>query len=368
MWSPLQPSEGTVVAVRHAEGIVEGTTGWYRRAWTLLAGAALLVLAILLVRWLVVALVNVLLLLAFAIVLATGLDPLVEKVARLGPPRVLAILVIYLVGLVGLGLLGLIVVPRVVSELLQLADILPWVAGPAQALSERLQPVPLLPPVTQINPTQAQILRAAHALIGVLAAVVGGITSLILVLALTFLLLLQGAHIVDRLIALLPPTQRQRARHITREMSRKVSGWLQGVVIVALVQGALATIGLLIIGMPFPFILGLIAGIFEFIPVVGAWLSFGPALLIALTQPTSVLVTVVGFYVALSLFENYVLTPKVMSQAAELPPFWVLLAVFVGAQLFGILGALLATPVALALQVLWLEVLVPQIRQTYREC
>jgi len=122
-----------------------------------------------------------------------------------------------------------------------------------------------------------------------------------------------------------------------------------------------AGLGTWILGLPYPFLLGLAAGITELIPMVGPVLGAVPAVLVALFLPTWRLLAVIVLFTLIQQAENHLLVPRVMKQAVGLSPLLTIVAIMIGAKLMGILGALLAVPIAAALQVI-----VGEIVRTFR--
>ena len=121
------------------------------------------------------------------------------------------------------------------------------------------------------------------------------------------------------------------------------------------------------LGMPYPLLLGVTAGVAELVPLAGPYLASAPGIVLALFQPTWKLIAVLVFFVALQMAENHILAPTIMGREVEIPPLLVILALLIGASLLGILGAVLALPVAAVIQVLWVDLVVPEIKRRYRE-
>jgi predicted PurR-regulated permease PerM len=142
---------------------------------------------------------------------------------------------------------------------------------------------------------------------------------------------------------------------IARDISLKVSAWLGGQMVLAAVIGVTATLGLWLMGVPFFFVLGLIAAIGELIPMVGPLLSAIPAVAVALTVSPGLALGVAIFFVLQQQFENHILVPKVMSHQVGVSAVTVIIAILIGGSLLGIVGALLAVPTAAAIQVIFDE-------------
>jgi predicted PurR-regulated permease PerM len=160
----------------------------------------------------------------------------------------------------------------------------------------------------------------------------------------------------------LPPKQEQQWYEITSRIAIKIQGWMLGTALLGLIVGSISTICLILLGVPYPFLLGLIAGIGEFIPMIGPIVAAVPAVSIAAFYGWGLFAAVLVLYIVIQQVENYVLVPRIMGHTVDLPALIVLVAFLIGTELMGVLGGILAMPIAAALQVLWLDWLVPTIR------
>jgi len=157
---------------------------------------------------------------------------------------------------------------------------------------------------------------------------------------------------LDGLLALVPPPSRPRAQAGLDEMGLALRRWLLGTGVAMLAMGVLTTIGAALLGLPAPLALGLLSGLAEFVPIVGAAVSAIPGLLLAATDgPTKVLWTLV-FYVAVHQFEGHVLIPLIQRRVVAVPPALTLFSVLGFGVLLGPLGVVFATPLAVVLMVL----------------
>jgi predicted PurR-regulated permease PerM len=184
----------------------------------------------------------------------------------------------------------------------------------------------------------------------------GGITAVITVLVFTFYMLVEGAGLKRAFLGLFPPRDRPRVNLVLQRIGIKFGGWLRGQIVLSLSVAVPVAIGLSLIGMPYPFLLALIAGLGELVPVVGPALGAAVAILVALSQPTWRLIAVAIFYTVILNVEPHILVPRIMSQAIGLSPLLTLIALLSGIKLLGILGGLLSIPLAAALQVIVSEV------------
>jgi predicted PurR-regulated permease PerM len=192
-------------------------------------------------------------------------------------------------------------------------------------------------------------------IIGAVWGLVGGIFGVITILILAFYLLLESNAIVDSFVRMFPRGERSRVEDASRRVSNKVSAWLGGQLLLGGIIGSTAAVGLFLIGVPYFYVLALIAGIGELIPIVGPILSSVPAIAVAFTVSPAMAAGLAMFYFAQQQLENHVLVPRVMSRQVGLNASFVIIALLIGGSLLGIVGAILAIPTAAILQVLFEE-------------
>lgn len=163
----------------------------------------------------------------------------------------------------------------------------------------------------------------------------------------------------DGAIRLVPAIHRQRAAQTFDAVGFNLRWWLVGQAVLMATMAVTTALGLYLIGVPLPLALGLIAGIFELVPYLGPWLSAVPAALIALMVSPWHLGMVLGLYLVLHILEGYVLVPLIQRRAVRLPPALTVVAQFLFAEVFGILGLFVAAPltvaVVVALKMLYVE-------------
>src|SRR6185436_5277659 len=177
-------------------------------------------------------------------------------------------------------------------------------------------------------------------------AVVTGVVAVLTIAVLTFLMLLQAPQLSASALALLPQRRAERMRRVGGDAARAVTGYVTGNLAISVVAGLFAYGWLRILGVPFAFILALWVAFADMLPLVGATLGAIPAVFVAfLDSPTAGIATLV-FFIVYQQFENHVLQTTIMAKTVKLNPLGVLLAVLVGVELAGLLGALLAIPVA----------------------
>jgi predicted PurR-regulated permease PerM len=306
-----------------------------------------------------------LLLIYISTLIAIGLAPIVTAIQqRRGPrarllPRWLAILIIYLCMIGVIVGVGALVFPPLADQARALWAALPEMLHRGQqwlvehgllnrelSVSEAVQQAPV-------------DTDAVGTIFGAVSAVVGGVFGILTVLIVTFYLLLEADNIVAAFVRLFPLSERARVRDACRDVTTKVSAWLGGQLLLGAIIGTTAALGLGLMGVPYYYVLALVAGIGEMIPVVGPLLAAVPAVLVALTVSPALALGVTAFYIVQQQFENHVLVPKVMERQVGVSALVVIIALLIGGSLLGIVGAILAVPTAAILQVLFLE-LVPE--------
>jgi predicted PurR-regulated permease PerM len=154
------------------------------------------------------------------------------------------------------------------------------------------------------------------------------------------------------LLKLVPTARRPLLAQSLDETGRALRLWLRGQLLAMVVIGTLTGVGLALIGIPSAFALGLLAGLLEFVPLVGPIVAALPALLIALAQGNDVALLTLALYVAIQQVEGNVLMPMVQQRMVDVPPALTLFAVVAAGMIFGILGVLIAAPLTVALYVL----------------
>lgn len=331
-------------------------------AWTIAA----LALAVVLV-WLLYLVRDVLLWIYVSALFAIGLSPavrLIERQRRFRLPRWLAILAVYLVILAALTGVGFVVLPPLVRQARQFAADLPRLTEQAQqyllARGILSEPITWREAIQQAPGKGTDVVgRVAGAVWGFFGGLVGVLTVLIL----TFYLLVEAEALFATLVRLVPLERRARVAALSRQITLKVSAWLGGQLLLAGVIGASAAIGLGLLGLPYFYVLALIAAIGELIPVVGPLLAAIPGILVAWSVSGKLALGVAAFYVLQQQVENHVLVPKLMARQLGVSATTIIIALLIGSSLLGLVGALLAVPTAAIVQVLVQELVLAEGRE-----
>ena len=310
---------------------------------------------------------EVLLLIYVSGLLAVGFSPVIrlierQKVLPIGTrrfPRWLAILILYLVLIGTLTGIGFMVVPPLVHQSQQL-----WTAIPD--MFNQVQEFLIEKGILKEHLTWTEAVKRAPAghggeamgtVFGAVAGVAGGLFGLLTILILTFYILIDAESLRNTMLHLFPARDRQRVAAASRDITVKVSAWLGGQLLLGAIIGTSSAIGLWLLGIPFFYVLALVSGIGELIPVVGPVLSAIPAIAVAASVSLNKVLLVILFFIAQQQFENHILVPKVMARQVGVSAVTVIVALLIGGKLLGILGAILAVPTAAIFQVVFAEII-----------
>lgn len=316
-------------------------------AWTALVFAIL---------WGAGHIIRTILILAIAALLAYALAPGVKMLQRF-MPRFLAILIMYLIVLGLLSSLIYLIVTTAISQVGGLATsvqalLTPGKTGQLSPLEQTLRSLGISQ--QQISSFSSQLTTRLEGAAGNAVPVVTGlfntILDIILIAVLSIYLLVDGARVTNWIRHNSP--QPTRANFVLSTVQRIVGGYIRGQFLLSALIGVLVGGGMFAFHVPYAVLLGVLAFIFEFIPILGTLLSGAICTLIALTQGWLIALGVLGYFVIVHILEGDVVGPRIVGKAVGLHPIISLVALVAGSELFGIWGALFASPVAGVLQAL----------------
>jgi predicted PurR-regulated permease PerM len=321
-----------------------------------LAAGFALVAAILIVG---LAAINVLALVFVAVILASGLQPIVAWIrGHLPIGRGPTILLVYGAFLAAVVAMALIVVPAAAVQLGRTIASLPPFFERAGAWAQTLRPGALAASVSALIDAAAEALRLPDGApppgqvvqLGLTVAQV--ITSILTLLTVVYFWLTEHARLQRYALAFVPQERRKRARDVWNAAETRLGMWVRGELILMSTIGIGTAIAYTLLGVPAALLLGLLAALAEAIPIVGPLLGAIPAVLVAATVSPELVIEVAVVYVILQLVEGNVLVPLVMRNTTGISPFLVILSVLIGGAAGGFIGALLAVPIAAAGEVL----------------
>jgi predicted PurR-regulated permease PerM len=356
---------GAPPSQRHVTVTITARTLWLAAAITVT----------LLALWLLIShAMDSLVLLFIAIVIGEAIRPLVAHIERWRIPRPLGVVLVFLAVLVVFGGLMWLLVNPLVSQLGTFSANAPIYVTRLQrlvtTLSQALHTNSLVgQAIDALSSNVASTLqRTFPALLSLpLNIVTGGVGllfSLVIVLTVTVFWLMSSHRLGTFVLSLFPISSRPQVKDVMDEVGRSLGGYVRGVLFAMFLIGVLTGIGLAILGVPYALPLALLAGLTEFIPYLGPWISGTVAVLVALvTVDPLKAVEVIILFIVVQQVEGNLVQPLVMSKAVNLDPLLVLIAITIGVQLLGIVGAILAVPLVAAMQVLVVRVIAPAIRR-----
>ncbi len=292
--------------------------------------------------------------------IAMGFSPLVRLIERPHSakrrqrmPRALAILLIYLAVIGMFVLIGLLVVPPLVDQATTLWSDLPQYFIRIQQFLIRYKLMThsiTLEEAVQNAPAGAGGNAVSTLLIAVWS-VIGGVFGVITTLILTFYLLIEAETIFRFVTRFVPGSKRAHFASASRDAVMKVSAWLGAQFILAGVMGTFAAAGLGLMGVPYFYVVALVAAIGETIPIVGPIIGGVTAVAVAITVSPKLALYVGIYFFVLHQLESNILVPKIMERRVGVSPVTVIIALLIGGALFGLVGAILAIPTVAILSV-----------------
>jgi predicted PurR-regulated permease PerM len=297
-----------------------------------------------------------------AVFLALALNPAVEwLLARGVPRRGLAVAITVVGAILAVAALAATIVPSLVSEVNDFADAVPGYVEDLTAGRGRLGFLEREYQITERlreaieNGGASRILGLSGTALAITKGVVMAVVATVTIIFLTVFMLLEGPRWVERFYGLLPADKEARWRLIGREINRTVAGYVTGNLTISLIAGVVTTIVLSVVGVPYALALGLLVAILDLIPLAGATIAAIAVSTVAFLDSTQSGIIVLVFFILYQQLENHVLQPVVYGRTVQLSPLVVLIAVLIGAELAGVIGALAAIPVAGTIQVILVD-------------
>ena len=308
---------------------------------------------------------DALMLVYISALIAMGFSPLVKLIEHPHPhagrhrvPRWLAILAIYAAIMAGVGLVGLLVIPPLVAQGSALWARIPTEFNQVQTflIMHKLMTHRVTLEEAVQNAPSGTGGNAVGTVFVAISSLVSGIFGLITVLILTFYLLIEAGAMFDYLVRFVPAGRRGGVVTVARQAVIKVSAWLRAQFILAGVMGTFSAIGLGLMGVPYFYVIALVAAIGETIPMVGPVIGGITAMAVAISVSPQLALMVGAYFLVLHQLEANILVPKIMERSVGVSPVAVLVALLIGGSLMGLAGAILAIPTAALLSVIIEEI------------
>ena len=284
---------------------------------------------------------DIILFVLIAVFLSIVIIPVVDFFEKKTFPRWLGALIVYLIIFGALVFFGFLFFPTLISESQILFEKMPgylksifgeevifWSSGIVETLKNWLM---------TSGAARSQIFSF-------FSDVVGGLFTTLIILVISFYLSIDKNFIIRQINKFLPLKYKDFLTNFYQASQKRISAWALASLMLCLIIGILSYFGLLILGIKFALLLGVMAGVFEIIPYLGPWLGGSMAFIVALADSPTKALMVVIFYVILQQLENSFFAPQIMKKAVGINPVVVLIALMVGGKLAGLLGVLLAIP------------------------
>ncbi len=295
---------------------------------------------------------DILVLLFFAVIIASAVDLPVRRLDKLKIPRVISVLFVYLIAVgVIVGLL-ILFIPSLSQEIKAFSEKFPSYANELYQKFQRLQSSSLQ--FEKIVRGTQEILGNVGESLKVSATTIlsktfdffGGLASIAIVIVVSFYLAVQKNGIETLLKTLTPKKHEDYVLKLWKRSQRKMGQWFQGQLFLALVVGVGVYLGLSLLNVRFALLLAIIAGLLELLPYIGPVLAAVPAIILAFFQSPILALWVIILYLVVQQLENYLLVPLIMKKAVGLNPVVVIITLLIGGKLLGIIGVILAVPAA----------------------
>ncbi|MEV7098330.1 AI-2E family transporter [Amycolatopsis sp. NPDC051045] len=307
---------------------------------------------------------QILVLIGLALFLAIGMEPAVSWLARRRFPRWLAVTTVFVIAFAAVGGFLAAAIPVIVEQATALVTKAPQYLRQAQdhntflgRLNERFH----LQQAVESSLSSGSGLTGG--VLGAGKAVFGIVTDTLILIVLTIYFVADLPRIRAAMYRLIPHSRRPRAILIGDNIFAKVGGYVLGNLAVSVIAGALTLVWLLIFGVPYAALLAIAVAVLDLVPVVGSVIGGVLVSLVALTVSLPVALATVGFFIVYRLVEDYLLVPKIIGNVLKVPALVTVVAVLLGGALLGVIGALVAIPVAAAILLLAEEVLYPRLDQ-----
>ena len=314
---------------------------------------------------------QIFILIIIALFLAVGLNPAVEAIRARGMSRTRAVVIIFAGVVLFVGLFAWLVIPPVISQGSQLIRHAPTLLADLKqnstiaTLNDHYGIIDTLSKkLASVTSDGTLLISAFGGVVGVGKTVLSGTFSALTVLILTLYFLTSLPQIISMGLRLAPASRRNRISRLTDGILSRIGTYIGSQITVAFISGFYILILTAALGLPSPFALAMVVFVLDLLPLVGHSIGIVLITIIALTQsPITALITFLGYILYIQI-ENYVITPKIMRRSLSVPGLVTIIAALIGATLLGLVGALLAVPMAASALLILDEVVLPRAENT----
>ena len=299
-----------------------------------------------------------------AVFLAIALNPAVEMLVKRGLGRGPAAALVFIAALLVIAGIAYLVVPPLIDQIRDFVNAVPGLLddltkgrGPLGFLERDYKVVERVREAVE-SKGLGSLLGVTTPAVAVAKGVVTAVVGIVTVSFLTFFMLLEGPATIDRFLGALPKSTADRWRRVGHDIYRTIGGYVTGNLVISFIAGVASAAVLFAIGSSYAVALGLVVAIFDLVPLAGATIAAVLVTLVVIVELGWIQAVIVAvFFVVYQQLENHVLQPLVYGRTVQLSPLAVLIAILIGAELAGVLGALAAIPVAGSLVAVGREVL-----------
>ena len=310
---------------------------------------------------------QIFILILIALFLAMGLNPAVEALRRRNMSRVTAVTIIFTSVIAFVIFFALVVAPPVISQGTQLINKAPTLLGDLtnnatiNKLNDQYGIIDTLQSkLTSVTSDGTLLISAFGGVIGVGKSVLSGFFTFLTILVLTLYFITSLPQAVNLGLSLVPASRRERVGHLTNAIIARVGSFVGSQIVIAAMASVFVFVLSLVLGLPSPIAIGMIVFVCGLIPLVGHFLGSGIVTIIALTQSIAIGVIALVAYVVYVQIENYVVTPRIMKRTLAVPGAVTIISALIGSSLLGLVGGLLAVPVAASIILILDEVVIPR--------
>ena len=310
---------------------------------------------------------QIFILILIALFLAMGLNPAVEALRRRNMSRVTAVTIIFTSVIAFVIFFALVVAPPVISQGTQLINKAPALLADLtnnatiNKLNDQYGIIDTLQSkLTSVTSDGTLLISAFGGVIGVGKSVLSGFFTFLTILVLTLYFITSLPQAVNLGLSLVPASRRARVGHLTNAIIARVGSFVGSQIVIAAMASLFVFVLSLVLGLPSPIAIGMIVFVCGLIPLVGHFLGSGIVTIIALTQSIAIGVIAFVAYVVYVQIENYVVTPRIMKRTLAVPGAVTIISALIGSSLLGLVGGLLAVPVAASIILILDEVVIPR--------
>ncbi|MFH2104695.1 MAG: AI-2E family transporter [Parcubacteria group bacterium] len=298
---------------------------------------------------------DLLLMIIVAIVIASAIDSWIDWLQKKRVPRWLSVILIFTLIIGAAVVIVSLLIPPIIEQAQQLIDVLPEYA---QAIVDKVSVARDIVGqeafdnmFASLSSISTNVSGESFSVFGTISGILGVVFSIVVVCVLSFYFTVQEDSLKKFIRSLAPMKHRPYIENLAGRIQKQIGYWLRGQIMLGLVVGIMLYVGLSLLGVKYALILAILGGLLEIVPYLGPIISAVPAVFLAFTQRPILALFVLILYIVVQQLENHIIVPKVMQRVVGLNPLVTIIVILVGVKVAGILGGILAVPIATAIQV-----------------